>query len=91
MRCHHLAFRQEGVDWQVWIAEGADPLPRKVVITYKDLPDAPQFVALLDKWNLADQQPAKVFEFTAPDGAKRIELPVVDQTASPAGKPGGGQ
>ncbi len=34
-KCHHLAFRQKGIDWQIWIAEGDKPLPRKLVITYK--------------------------------------------------------
>ena len=26
-KCHHLAFRQKGIDWQIWIAEGDKPLP----------------------------------------------------------------
>lgn len=31
--CEHFAFRQEGVDWQVWIQQGEYPLPRKLIIT----------------------------------------------------------
>src|SRR5213078_2536398 len=34
--CEHLAFTQDNIDWQVWIEEGAKPIPRKFVITYKD-------------------------------------------------------
>ncbi|HTL18811.1 MAG TPA: DUF2092 domain-containing protein, partial [Patescibacteria group bacterium] len=33
--CHHLAFTQENIDWQVWIQEGPQPLIRKFVITHK--------------------------------------------------------
>ena len=35
--CDHLAVRTAGgVDFQVWIAQGDEPLPRRIVITYKD-------------------------------------------------------
>jgi hypothetical protein len=70
--CHHLAFRQENVDWQIWIQDGETPLPRKVVITYKELPGDPQFIAFLDNWNLA--APDARFEFTPPAGAQKTEL-----------------
>ena len=33
--CHHLAFRQEDIDWQIWIENGPTPLPRKFLITDK--------------------------------------------------------
>ena len=28
-KCHHLAFRQKLLDWQIWIDAGDQPLPRK--------------------------------------------------------------
>jgi hypothetical protein len=28
--CHHLAFEQESIDWQIWIDAGDIPLPRKL-------------------------------------------------------------
>jgi hypothetical protein len=31
--CDHLAFRAPNVDWQIWVQEGQEPLPRKLVIT----------------------------------------------------------
>jgi hypothetical protein len=34
-KCHHLAFRQKLLDWQLWVEDGDKPLPRKLVITYK--------------------------------------------------------
>ncbi len=52
--CDHLAVRTAGgVDFQVWIAQGREPLPRRIVITYKDENGQPQFWADLSNWNLA--------------------------------------
>src|SRR5277367_6462006 len=31
--CEQYAFRQEGLDWQIWIQSGDFPLPRKIVLT----------------------------------------------------------
>ena len=31
--CEHYAFRQEGLDWQIWIQLGDYPLPRKMILT----------------------------------------------------------
>jgi hypothetical protein len=73
-RCHHLAFRQDGIDWQIWIEDGAQPVPRKVVITYKELPGQPQFIALLDEWDLAPDLPNETFAVDIPQGYKRIDL-----------------
>jgi hypothetical protein len=40
--CDHLAARTAGgVDFQVWVAQGNEPLPRRIVITYKKKPDNP--------------------------------------------------
>lgn len=83
--CHHLAFRQAGADWQIWIEAGSQALPRKLVITYKALPGEPQFIAFLDNWNLAPTLAADLFRFTPPAGAKQIELsPVPPPTTAPA-------
>jgi len=30
VRCDNLAFRAPNVDWQIWIQEGPEPLPRKL-------------------------------------------------------------
>ena len=44
--CEHYAFRQEGVDWQVWIQKGDYPLPRKLVITTTTDPRVAERAAL---------------------------------------------
>jgi hypothetical protein len=44
--CDHLAFFGEEVDWQIWIEHDKKPLPRKIVITYKELPTEPHWQAI---------------------------------------------
>jgi hypothetical protein len=73
--CDHVAVRTDkGVDFQVWVAQGSEPLPRRVVITYKDETGQPQFGADLSNWNLAPEVSDALFTFTPPDGADRIQF-----------------
>ena len=74
VRCDHLAFRAPHVDWQIWIQEGKQPLPRKMVITTKDIAEAPQFVVVVTKWNLAPKLTDSKFSFTPPEGARKVEF-----------------
>jgi hypothetical protein len=71
-RCHHLAFQEKNIDWQIWIEDGTQGVPRKVVITYKTLPGAPQFTALLSHWDLVTPAPDGMFTANLPPGADRI-------------------
>jgi len=76
-RCDHLAFRAPHVDWQIWIQEGKQPLVRKLVITTRDLANAPQFAVVVTKWDLKPQFSDKTFSFSQPAGARKIDfLPV---------------
>ena len=59
----HYAFRQADVDWQIWIAQGAAPLPLRYVITSKDVEGEPQFVANLS-WDTTAKPDEAVFTFT---------------------------
>jgi hypothetical protein len=74
VRCDHLAFRAQHVDLQVWVQEGAQPLPRKFVITTRDLDNAPQFAVTVTKWNLKPDFGAQTFSFTPPAGAKKVDF-----------------
>jgi hypothetical protein len=72
--CEHLAFSLGAVDWQVWIEQGANPVPRKIVITYKDEEGSPQYTAILSDWNLDARLPDSVFAFAPPAGVSRIKV-----------------
>jgi hypothetical protein len=71
------AFRQKGVDWQIWIARGDKPVPLRVVITAADDAARPQFESSLT-WDTAPQFAANTFAFTPPAGA----TPIVIKSAS---------
>ncbi len=74
VRCDHLAFRAPELDWQIWIQQGAQPLPRKLVITTLDLPNAPQFSITVTKWDLVPTFNAETFEFKPAAGMKQIDF-----------------
>ena len=65
-KCHHLAFRQDSVDWQLWVEDGPNPLPRKVVITQKDSPTRAQYVAIISNWNLSAEHADDAFMLDPP-------------------------
>jgi hypothetical protein len=69
---HHLAGRTETVDYQVWIAEGSQPLPLRIVLTYKNAEGQPEFRAQFSDWNLAAKVQDSQFAFTPPEGARKI-------------------
>lgn len=69
---HHLAGRTATVDYQVWVAEGAQPLPLRIVLTYKNAEGQPQFRAQFSDWNLSPQFDAKQFVFTPAEGSRKI-------------------
>jgi len=69
----HYAFRQPGVDWQIWIAEGDKPEPLRVIIVASDDPARPQFESTLT-WDLAPTFAADTFVFTPPADAKKIPI-----------------
>jgi hypothetical protein len=73
VKCHHLAFRENKVDWQLWVKVGKEPLPMKYVITSKWVTAAPQYTVSFHDWNTKAKISAKQFRFSAPKGAKQIE------------------
>ena len=81
--CHHLAFQMKNIDWQIWIEESEELLPRKLLITYKTAPSMPQFCAFFSKWNLAPRFHANLFKFVAPDEAQEIEFLALRKKAKP--------
>lgn len=70
--CNHLAFTGANADCQVWIADGAKPLPRKVVINFKNKAGSPQVTQIFSDWDLVSPISDSVFAFVPPDGANKI-------------------
>jgi len=74
VECHHLAFRGEESDWQIWIENSEKPLPRKFIITSKWVTGAPRFVGYITGWDLSPELKDSLFTFVAPEGAEEIEF-----------------
>jgi len=89
VRVHHLAFRGNQTDWQIWIDTGDKPFPRKLVITSKLTSGAPQFTVTTSDWNLAPKLAASQFRFNPPKGAVKIDF--IAPAAAKAIPAGGGK
>jgi hypothetical protein len=81
--CAQYAYRQEGLDWQVWIQMGDYPLPRKLVLTTMTDPARPQYVATFT-WNLAPSYNDATFTFVPPTGAGRVVLADLTKDGGPS-------
>lgn len=85
--CQHYAFRQDGIDWQVWIQRGAHPLPLKIVLTTLTDDARPQHVARYS-WNLAPSFNEAAFVMQPPNDFKKIamaEVAAERNTKNPGG------
>jgi len=78
--CEHYAFRQDGLDWQVWMQAGDYPLPRKIVLTTLTDDARPQQVAEYT-WNLAPSYNNEAFTFVPPKDVTKITLAEVTPMA----------
>jgi hypothetical protein len=94
--CHHLAFSQDTIEWQIWIDAGDKPLPRKLVISYVQEPGEPQYSATIRRWTLEAKVPEGLFTFEAPEGAQKIDAkavtrPKAEDAVPPGTTPKGGR
>jgi len=88
--CEHYAFRQDGLDWQVWIQKGDYPLPRKVVLTTLTDEARPQHMVVYT-WNLAPSFNQESFAFAAPKDAAKITIADLTAERTAAKGANGGQ
>lgn len=72
--CDHLVFKQDLIDWQIWIEADNTPLIRKILITYKTEEGYPKYVAVLSDWKINPPVTDADFKFTPPDGVDKIEF-----------------
>lgn len=79
--CEQYAFRQEGLDWQIWIQQGDYALPRKLILTTTDDAARPRHTQVLT-WNLAPSFNDAAFTFDPPKDAQRVVIAEVNAPAS---------
>jgi hypothetical protein len=72
--CHHLSLEFDGVDAQLWVEDGDDPVPCRWAFTLLDETSEPLFVTDFDSWVDNPSVDAARFRFVAPAGAKKLEM-----------------
>lgn len=83
---YQVLFTGENRDYQVWFSQNEQPLLMKVVITYKTLPGAPQYAAVLSKWDFNPKITADTFTFEPPEDAFGIDFLPKEADSESAGQ-----
>ena len=90
VKTDHLAVRTRDVDFQIWITRGKEPLPRRIIITYKNFRGHPQFRADFSNWDLTAKGVKGPFTYILPKNAEQIPLLASDSLeAAIPGREGG--
>jgi hypothetical protein len=74
VRCDHLLFSRPGVDFQVWVPDSGQPLPRKYVVTDTGTPALLSVTSVMSAWNIAPGVTDARFNFVPPKAAKKIRF-----------------
>ncbi len=69
----HFAFREDNVDWEIWIQKADPPLPLKISIVDRNDPAKPAFTSYLT-WQVNPTFSDADFTFVPDANAKRIQL-----------------
>jgi len=80
--CDHLAFRRPGMDFQIWVAEGDQPLPCKYAITDTSTPAYVRTITVMSEWDLAPGLSDASFEFHPPEGSQPITFMLLEESGS---------
>lgn len=75
VECDHIAFRNQDIDWQIWIAQGNKPYPCRYVITSKQVDQAPQYSVQVRNWNTGSEVSVANYEFHVPPNAEKVNDP----------------
>jgi len=85
--CRHLFFTQPpGIELELWVEKNDRSLPRRLIVTYRNLPGQPNYVAEFFDWNFSVHPTDADFIFQPPEGSERIELkPAATVVTKPKG------
>lgn len=82
---HHLAGRTDAVDFQVWVRDGKEPLPLRMVLSYRNEAAHPEFRVDFSNWNLQPHFGRTTFAFDPPEDGQQIVFAVQMVPAADAG------
>lgn len=72
--CDSLAFRKDDVDFQIWVAQGAQPHPCRLVITTRLVKGGPESSVRIRNWKSGDGVTLGDFSFKNPTNAEKIDV-----------------
>lgn len=64
----------EDWDGQLWISQDEPPLIKKAIVTYKKLPNAPQYTVLFSNWNFKPSFAPDTFTFTPAEDNFKVQI-----------------
>ncbi len=64
----------EDWDGQIWISQENPPLIQKAIVTYKNLPNAPQYTVLFSNWNFKPSFAPDTFTFTPAEDNFKVQI-----------------
>lgn len=86
----HLFFSQPpGIELELWLEKNEQSLPRRLIVTYRELPGEPNFIALFSDWDFNIHPSDADFTFQPPANAEQVELKPPVTASSPAKGKGG--
>ena len=74
--CVHVVYTHPAVDWDLWVAEQGDPLPKKFRVTAKTSGRPKTTEVIFDKWALGVEASDATFAAEVPTGYERIQIVV---------------
>ncbi|PLU68287.1 hypothetical protein BMJ21_16975 [Sinorhizobium medicae] len=72
--CDSLAFRKDDVDFQIWVAQGAQPHPCRLVITSRLVKGGPEYSVQIRNWKSGDGVMPGDFSFKNSTNAEKIDV-----------------
>jgi len=73
--CRHFFFSQApDMEFELWLEDNEQSLPRRFVVTYRSVPGRPTFIAELSNWDFSIDAPDSDFGFDPPVGVTEVEL-----------------
>jgi hypothetical protein len=83
----HVAYQHPSVDWDLWVNEQGDPLPKKYRVTDKTLTPPRTVEVVFNKWQLGAAVTDAAFAPVVPAGYERIPLAVQAEETPAEAKP----
>lgn len=90
MPCVHLAFKDVGVDWELWLPEQGEPLPRRLKVVQKRRTGQPVVDLTFTAWNFAPQVTDATFVPKVPadyEGIAMLQRAAAIKNAAPPAEP----